>query len=256
MCRVLIGSLLVLMVATLGLPRQAYGLAAKPAKAEAPHAAEAKDKAAEAKHGGHEADQHGSEAKPGAHGADAHGGGHSRGPVEADLGIWTIVVFILLFLFLKYVPLPGAGASAWDLMLQGLHKREESIRTAIEDARLAREETQRMRTQLQQELDKAHEKVREILDEARRDAQHATDEMLGKARAEIQMERERLRREINTACDQALQEVWSKAADLASLMTAKLIRRQLTIEDQHKLIDEALQELGQANVGWRDRALY
>jgi F-type H+-transporting ATPase subunit b len=152
-----------------------------------------------------------------------------------DLGIWTIVVFALLLLVLRRL--------AWGPMLEGLQKREQHIRAAREDAERAREEAQRLRTELQAEMNRAAEKVRDIMDTARRDAQHATDETLARARAEIQKDRERLHREIAMARDQAVQEIWNETARLASLVSAKAIRRQLTPDDHRRLVDDAIAEL-------------
>jgi F-type H+-transporting ATPase subunit b len=154
---------------------------------------------------------------------------------DIPLGVWSMVVFgILLFVLWKY---------AWGPILEGLQKREHTIESAVRDAQQARDEAQRLRDQLQREVDKAHEKVRDILDEGRRHAQQTTDEMIAKAKSEIQNERDRLRREIEMARDQALQELWKQTANLATLVSAKAIRRQLTEEDHRRLVDEALKEL-------------
>jgi F-type H+-transporting ATPase subunit b len=156
-----------------------------------------------------------------------------------DLGIWTIAVFLILFGLLWLM--------AWKPLREGLLKREHGIQAAIDEAKRAREEAQRLREQWQQEMDAANDKVRDILDLARRDAQHTTEEMVGKARSEIQTERDRLRREIETARDQAIQELWNHTANLAALVSAKAIRRQLTPDDHRRLVEEALAELGKAN---------
>jgi F-type H+-transporting ATPase subunit b len=155
-----------------------------------------------------------------------------------DLGLWTIVVFGLLLFVLRRL--------AWTPWLEATRRREQNIQQALLEAQRAREEAQRLRSQLQSEMDRAAEKVREILDEARADAQRATDEMLGKTRAEIQKERERLHREIGMARDQALQEIWNQTAQLATLVSAKAIRRQLSPDDHRRLVDEAIAELRQA----------
>lgn len=155
-----------------------------------------------------------------------------------DLGIWTIVVFVLLLLLLRRL--------AWGPMLEGLQRREQNIRAAREEAERARDEAQRLRADLQAEMDRAAEKVAGLMDGARRDAQRATDEMLGKAREEIQKERERLHREIGVARDQALQEIWNQTAQLATLISAKAIRRQLDANDHRRLVDEAIGELREA----------
>jgi F-type H+-transporting ATPase subunit b len=160
-----------------------------------------------------------------------------------DLGVWSIVVFLALFFILK--------KKAWGPILQGLQKREQSIRSAIADAKHSREEAEKMRAQLQTELDKAGDKVAAILEQARRDAQRTTEEMVAKARSEIQAERDRLRREIDMAKDQALQELWSQTAQLATLISAKAIRRSLNVDDHRKLVDEALAEIKQHGTGGR-----
>lgn len=156
-------------------------------------------------------------------------------PADIPLGIWSIVVFVIVLVVLKKY--------AWGPILEGLQKREHNIESAVKDAQQARDEAQRLRDQLQQEVNHAHEKVRDILDEGRKHAQQATDEMIAKARTEIQAERDRLRREIEVARDQALHELWKQTADLATLVSAKAIRRQLTGEDHRRLVDEALKEL-------------
>jgi F-type H+-transporting ATPase subunit b len=162
-----------------------------------------------------------------------------------DLGLWSLVVFVLLFIVL--------GKFAWGPMLHGLQRREQNIRSAIEEAQKTREEAQKLRTQFEQQLAKAHENVRDILDEGRRAAQRLTEEMTSKARADIQAEHERRRREIEMAKDQALQELWNQSAQLATLISAKAIRRQLNEEDHRRLVDEALAELRHAGTEWQQQ---
>ncbi len=155
-----------------------------------------------------------------------------------DLTVWTIVVFLVLLWVLRRF--------AWGPMLEGLQRREHNIRSALEEAQRAREEAERVRGQLQAEMDRAADTVREMMDRARKDAQRSADELVARARGEIQTERDRLRREIDTARDQALQEIWRQAADLATHISSKAIRRQLSADDHRRLVDEALAELSQA----------
>jgi F-type H+-transporting ATPase subunit b len=160
------------------------------------------------------------------------------GQAALDLAIWTFLVFVILLFVL--------GRFAWRPMLDGLQKREQNIRAAIEEAERTRQEAQRLRSELQAEMDQAAEKVHALMDEARRDAQHAADELQARARADIQKERERLRREIDLARDQALQQIWDRTAQLATLVAGKAIRRQLTPDDHRRLVEEAIAELRQA----------
>jgi F-type H+-transporting ATPase subunit b len=152
-----------------------------------------------------------------------------------DLGLYTVVVFVLLFLILR--------KAAWGPMLEGLQKREENILGALSEAQKAREEAKGIREQLQKELDNASQKVHGLLDEARKDASKLKDDMVADARKEIQTERDRLHREIGTAKDQALKDIWDQTAQLATLVSAKAIQRELGADDHRRLVDEALAEM-------------
>ena len=154
---------------------------------------------------------------------------------RSDLGVWTLVIFGLLLFVLSKV--------AWPRMLAGLQKREANIRGALDEAQKARDDAAALRAQFQKEMDGAHLKVKEILDEARRDAQHTTEDMIAKAKTEIDAERERAHREITVETDQALQTIWNKAADLATQVSAAALGKQLDTKMHRRLIDEALDDL-------------
>jgi F-type H+-transporting ATPase subunit b len=154
---------------------------------------------------------------------------------QYDLGIWTIIVFVLLLLVLRKF--------AWGPMLEGLQRREGAIQGALDEAQKARDEAQKMREQFAQEMAKAHDKVRDILDEGRRDAERLSSEMMTKAKTDIQSERDRLHKEMQREFEQARQQLWNQTAQIAALVSSKAIRRQLTPDDHRRFIDEALADL-------------
>jgi F-type H+-transporting ATPase subunit b len=173
-----------------------------------------------------------SDKEAGAGHGDANGGVFGK---ALDLAIWTVVVFIVLLLVL--------GKFAWGPMMEGLKRREESIRAAIDEANKAKEEAARMRQEMQAEIAKVQDKQRQMIEEARRDAERLREEMKSEAQAQITAERERLRKEITTATDQALQELWQRTARLATEVSARAIRKNLGEDDHRRLVDEALREL-------------
>jgi F-type H+-transporting ATPase subunit b len=156
-------------------------------------------------------------------------------PPRLDLTIWTIIVFVgLLIVLRKY---------AWGPMLAGLQGRESRIRGALDEAHTARDEAQKLRSELQAEMNKVHDKIRAMMDDARREGQQNKDRMVAEGKAEIQAERDRARREIQTEREQAIQELWSQTAQLATLVSAKVIGRSLSADDHRSLVDEAAAEL-------------
>jgi F-type H+-transporting ATPase subunit b len=175
------------------------------------------------------------------HSDSSHSSGGAEGPADLmfrpalDLAIWTMVVFLLLlFVLTKY---------AWKPLLQGLHKREESIASALEEAKLARAEAEKVRADFEIERKQRGQEIAKIMEQARLDAENLRQELRTRASEEIQTERARLRREIETAKDQALQEIWNQAVHLASAISARTIRRSLSDEDQKRLMDDALTEV-------------
>jgi len=178
-----------------------------------------------------------------------HGGNHKEdkpfNPLEvcADLAIWTTVVFLLLFFILKRY--------AWGPMLEGLRKREETIRAAVEEAQRARMEAEKARAEFQLEMAKAQQQIPAILEDAHKKADQLISEMRSKATEEIAADRQRLRREVETARDQALAEIWNQAAQLATLISAKVIRRELSPEDHRRLVDEAMDDMRRVADGRR-----
>jgi F-type H+-transporting ATPase subunit b len=180
--------------------------------------------------------------------AGAHKGGDEPPPiftpVRIDLAVWTLVVFLLLlFVLTKY---------AWNPMLGALQKREENVRSAIDEAQRARDDAHQIREQLATERGKIAEETRAAIEAARKDAQQLRESMLTQAKVDIQAERDRLHREIDSARDQALKQLWDQTAQLATLISAKAIRRQLSPDDHRRLLDEALADMrnaGGAHVG-------
>jgi len=164
-----------------------------------------------------------------------------------DLGIWTLVVFlVLLFILSKF---------AWKPMMQGLEHRERAIHSALHEAQQAREEAARLRGQLEEQLRKANDQARNILDEARRAAERTAAEMTAEAHKKIQAEHERLQREMSLAYDQARRDLQTQAVQLATLVAGKVIRRQLNQDDHRQMVDEALAELRQSGNGRQQTAL-
>ncbi len=152
-----------------------------------------------------------------------------------DLGIFTLIVFVTLCLILYFF--------AWPKISAGLAKREADIAAAKDEAIKAKHEAEQMRETLRGEFAAAQDKIRAMMDEARRDAGalKATEKAVGQK--EAQEERERAKREIETAKEQALQEIQQTAVQLASLMSSKAVGRSMTDDDHRRLVAESMSEL-------------
>ena len=120
----------------------------------------------------------------------------------------AVIFLALLFILNKY---------AWGPTLKGLQTREETIKNAVEEAKQARADTQRVTAEFQAKMEQAYAEIPKIMAQARREAEAFKEEMRAQTAKDIQIERQRLRREIETARDQALQELWNQAAQAGDL---------------------------------------
>lgn len=152
-----------------------------------------------------------------------------------DTAVWTCVVFLLLlFVLNKY---------AWAPILEGLKNRETAISNVLDEAKKLREESARDTAKFKAELQEAYAKIPAMMEDARRDAAQLKEQIRTEGNAEVQKERTRLLRELDIARDQALQDIWNQAANMATLIASKAIGRSLTGDDHRRLVDEALDEL-------------
>jgi F-type H+-transporting ATPase subunit b len=152
-----------------------------------------------------------------------------------DLGIYTLIVFgILFWLLAKF---------AWGPFNEGLRKREEGLLAIRDEALKAKQDAEDVRVKLQAEFASANDKIRAMLEEARRDA----DDLRAKEREagakDAAAERDRAKREIDAAKDAALQEIYHQSVQLAALMSSKAIRRKMSADDHNRLVEESLAEL-------------
>jgi F-type H+-transporting ATPase subunit b len=173
--------------------------------------------------------------------ADHHAVGeeHAAGPnplgIDLDLAVWTGVVFVLLFLVLK--------TFAWPQIVLALEEREKKIANNIAAAEARHEEAKRLLAEHEAKLAAAAGEVRELLEEARRDAEHTRKAIAEKGRQDAQDELARALREIDRAKDAAVQDLAEASANVAIDLARKVIREKITPDQQNAIVREALAKL-------------
>jgi F-type H+-transporting ATPase subunit b len=156
--------------------------------------------------------------------------------VQPDPGlyIWTIVTFlVLLALLTKF---------AWRPLLDALQKRQETIDQALQGAMQARAELERLNQESQQIIRRAHADAEAIISSTRVDAERLREEMKQTAKAEAANIVKNAERQIQYETQRALQQIRHEAVDLSVAIASKLLQRNLTREDNERLIEEALSQ--------------
>jgi F-type H+-transporting ATPase subunit b len=157
--------------------------------------------------------------------------------VQPDPGlyIWTIVTFlVLLGLLAKF---------AWKPLLQALDERQATIRKALDDAQQAKTELERVQQESAQIVRQARVEAEAVISQSRTDAARLREEMRQKAKTEAEGIIKNAERQIQLETTRALQQIRHEAIDLSVSIASKIIQRNLSKEDNEKLIDEALKQV-------------
>ena len=162
--------------------------------------------------------------------------------VQPDPGLffWTIAVFlILLFLLRKF---------AWGPLLAALEERQAGIRKSLDDADKAKRELAEVQTKASALIGKARMEADAILSEARADGVRIRQELRDLAQKEAEAITRNAQQQIQLERDRAVTELRQEAVDLSVLIASKLVRRNLTREDNAALIEDALQQVDSTRI--------
>jgi F-type H+-transporting ATPase subunit b len=155
--------------------------------------------------------------------------------LDPGLYIWTIVVFlVLLGLLAKF---------AWTPLLEALDKRQESIRRSLDDAAKAKQELERLQVESQRILATARGEAETIVARTREDANRLRDELRQKAQQEAATIVKNAQRQIELETARAVQQIRHEAVDLSIAIASKLLQRNVSKEDNERLIEDTFKQL-------------
>ena len=157
--------------------------------------------------------------------------------VQPDPGLflWTILTFLVLVTLL--------AKFAWRPLLQALDSRQELIRKSLDDAQQAKQELERLQHESAQIIRQARVDAEAVVAQSRSDAARLREEMRQKAKAEADGIVRNAERQIQLETQRALQQIRHEAVDLSVMIASKILQRNLTKEDNEKLIEEALKQV-------------
>ncbi|RMF09382.1 MAG: ATP synthase F0 subunit B [Candidatus Neomarinimicrobiota bacterium] len=157
--------------------------------------------------------------------------------VQPDPGlfIWTILTFlVLLYLLAKF---------AWKPLLGMLEKRENLIRQSLADAEKARAELEKIQSESEALLAQARDEAQTIVKNGKDTAERMKADIVAAAEEKARQLKLDAEAQISAARDQALAEIKAEVVDLSVDIARKLIRKNLTAQDNQELIDQSLQQM-------------
>ena len=163
-----------------------------------------------------------------------------------DLTISTIIgdfiliagsFLLLIFLVKKY---------AWGNISSILDERAEKISSDIDGAEEARKKAEELANKREAELAGSHTEAKTIIENAKETAEKSRADILAEAKLEAGRLKEKANQEIAQNKAEALQSVKGEVADLTVSLAGKIISQNLDGHAHKKLIDQYIDQLGEA----------
>jgi len=155
--------------------------------------------------------------------------------LDPGLFVWTILTFLVL--------LGVLAKFAWNPLLIMLKDREEHIRSSLDDAEKARAELERLNSEGEDIVNKARSEAQTILAEGKAAASKLKDETLNATKDQAKSILTEAEKQIRIEKDKAIEEIKSEVVDLSLSVAAKLIKKNISREDNQALIDESLENV-------------
>ena len=169
---------------------------------------------------------------------EVHGGASTPNPlVQLDPGlfIWTILTFLILFYVL--------AKFAWKPLLTALESRENTIKSSLEDAEKAKTELERLNAESEEIMAKARSEAQTIRVEAKSAAEKIKADVMAQAGEDANKIREDAQKQINVEKDKAIHEIRQEVVSLTMMVAEKVIKKNLSKEDNQALIEDSIQHL-------------
>ncbi|MCS5624712.1 MAG: F0F1 ATP synthase subunit B [Candidatus Marinimicrobia bacterium] len=155
--------------------------------------------------------------------------------LDPGLFVWTILTFLLLLTLL--------AKFAWKPLLKMLKDREDLIRSSLEDAEKAQTELANLNAEREEIINKARSEAQSILSEGKVAASKLKDETLKAAKDQAKSILTDAEKQIRIEKHKVIEEIKSEVVDLSLSVATKLIKKNISREDNQTLIDESLENV-------------
>ncbi|MFE8701848.1 F0F1 ATP synthase subunit B [Cytobacillus sp. FJAT-54145] len=162
----------------------------------------------------------------------AAGGGFNGGDI-----LFQLAMFIILLALLKKY--------AWGPLMGIMKQREEHIANEINAAEQSRAETQKLLEDQRNLLKEARTEAQGLIENAKKQGDVQRDEIITLARSEAERIKESAKLEIEQQKEKAVAAIREQVATLSVMIASKVIEKELSVQDQEKLINDYIQEAGE-----------
>lgn len=157
--------------------------------------------------------------------------------VEPFTLVVTILnLFLQLFLIKKFL---------LDKVMAVLEQRRQAADSQIADAEKAKQEAVALRQEYEQNMQNAKEEAGRILRDAQRNATLRSEEILQEAQSQASQLKQKAAADIAQEKKKALNDAKNEISEIAMTIAGKVVGRNITEEDQARLVEQFIDELGE-----------
>ena len=149
--------------------------------------------------------------------------------------LWTVVTFLIVLGILKW--------KAWGPLMEALDEREKKITSALDAASKAKEEAQKVSSDYEEMIAKAESERQDILAQAKKDADNLRQKKESEADVKCNDMLDKAKKEIEAEKAKALKEIKSVVVDLSVETASKIIRKNLDSNDNRKIAEDTVNSI-------------
>jgi len=149
--------------------------------------------------------------------------------------LWTLISFFIVLGILKW--------KAWGPLMKTLDDREEKITSALDAASKAKEEAQKVSSDYEKIIAKAASQKQGILTQAKQEADSLRVKKEAEADAKCNDMLDKAKKEIESEKAKALKEIKSVAVNLSIEAASKIIKKNLDSDDNKRIAEEAISNI-------------
>ncbi|MFI8687689.1 F0F1 ATP synthase subunit B [Rossellomorea sp. NPDC077527] len=151
--------------------------------------------------------------------------------------VFQLIMFLVLMALLKKF--------AWGPLMGIMQQREDHIAGEITAAEKSRTEANNILEEQKKLLKEARLEAQTMIENSKKQGSDQREEIIATARQEAERLKESAKREIETQKEQAVAALQKQVASLSVLIASKVIEKELSADDQQKLINDYIQEVGE-----------
>ncbi|MDO6450068.1 F0F1 ATP synthase subunit B [Oceanobacillus profundus] len=163
--------------------------------------------------------------------------GASVGGLRVGDMLVQLAFFIILLVLVKKF--------AWGPLMNKMQEREEYVAGEIEAAEKSRLEAEKASKDAAAQLNQVREEAQKLIEDAKAAGAKQEQDIVEAARKEADRLILAAQADIQNEKEKALQALQDKVASLSVLIASKVIEKEISTQDQEKLINDYIKEVGE-----------